>query len=217
MYPREVWEALAHLVDDVAGVDSGVSTINVCPWVRASVSGARARGENDPADADKLFIHNLDIMIEYVRNIVDSGIAAARAKEAAERDMEEFKNSSIVLFSAESRSAEVKKLLWQAKHKALFFVSPNSDTDWRVLCCADLKRPYAFNSSTYLIPEKYRGLRDEEFQKLMGSTEATFCHAAGFTAGFKTKEAACDFARRCAEECQQQQKKQPWYKRLFKR
>lgn len=195
--PREVWEALAPVVEATAATDTGVDgSTNINPWVHAAAMGARVRGENP----DEAFNKVVDKMTEFVVDIVEAAQAAAKAKAAAEREMNERGDSPVVVFSAASRLADVKKMLWENHRQCVFFVSPESELDWRILCAADPEKPYSPFDSRKLILERFRGLRGEELSKAAGVPGAIFCHAAGFIAGFTSQDAAEQFAKLCLED-----------------
>uniref|UniRef100_A0A060T997 ARAD1D10032p n=1 Tax=Blastobotrys adeninivorans TaxID=409370 RepID=A0A060T997_BLAAD len=56
----------------------------------------------------------------------------------------------------------------------------------------------SFNSRKAL-PEKWRGVRDEELSKLSGIPDCIFVHAAGFIGGNKTREGALEMAKKALE------------------
>jgi uncharacterized UPF0160 family protein len=195
--PREVWEALAPVVEATAATDTGVAgSVNVNPWVHAACQAARARGE----DADAAFAKVVSGMTTFVADLVEAAQAAAKAKAAAEREMDERGDAPIVVFSAASRLADVKKMMWEKKRSCIYFISPESDSDWRVLCAADPEKPYSPFNSRRPIPAKFRGLRGVSLDEAAGTTGGIFCHAAGFTAGFATRAAAFQFAQACLED-----------------
>lgn len=194
--PREVWEALAPIVEATAATDTGVAdSVNVNPWVHAACMAARARGEG----ADAAFAKVVSGMTTFVADLVEAAQAAAKAKAAAEREMNERGDAPIVVFSAASRLADVKKMLWENRRQCVYFISPESESDWRVLCAADPTKPYSPFDSRRLIPEKFRGLRGVSLDEAAGTTGGIFCHAAGFIAGFATRQAAFQFAKTCLE------------------
>jgi len=194
--PREVWEVLEPVVIATAAMDTGMSTVNVNPWVHAACQAARARGENP----DEAFAKVVEKMTEFVVDLVEAARAAAKAKAAAEREMDELGDAPIVIFSSASRLADVKKMMWEKKRACIYFISPESESDWRVLCAADPDKPYSPFDSRRLIPEKFRGLRGVSLDEAAGTTGGVFCHAAGFIAGFSTRSAAFQFATACLED-----------------
>ena len=192
--PREVWESLEPVVVATAATDTGVAgSTNINPWVHAACQAARARGENPDEAFDKV----VDKMTAFVADLVEAAQAAAKAKAAAEREMDERGDAPIVIFSAASRLADVKRMMWEKKRSCIYFISPETESDWRVLCAADPERPYSPFDSRRLIPAKFRGLRGVSLDEAAGTTGAIFCHAAGFIAGFATRQAAFQFAQAC--------------------
>ena len=125
----------------------------------------------------------------------------AKASRAAEEEIQKQLDDEVVVFhNPISRKAPVKQLIYKLAPKAVFYVSPESSDDWRVLCCCPTDAPFSNFESKKLIPKKYRGLRGEELSAATVLDGAIFCHAAGFIAGFKTLKAAEAFARKALAE-----------------
>jgi len=75
--------------------------------------------------------------------------------------------------------------------KALYVMCQDSLGAWRVQCVNDRGNEFV---SRKPLPEKYRGLRDEELAKASGISDAIFVHAAGFIGGAKSYEGALKLA-----------------------
>jgi len=80
---------------------------------------------------------------------------------------------------------------------ATYVVYPDElSGNWRVQAVP--VSPESFESRKAL-PEKWRGLRDEELSTLSGIPGCIFIHASGFIGGNKTKEGALAIARAALE------------------
>ncbi len=81
--------------------------------------------------------------------------------------------------------------------QVLYFVYPSKrDEGWNV--CATRVSLDSFESKKPF-PEEWRGLRDEEMEKVSGVVGATFCHNSGFLCATKTKESALLLAKKALE------------------
>ncbi|KAF8078595.1 metal-dependent protein hydrolase [Lyophyllum atratum] len=77
--------------------------------------------------------------------------------------------------------------------EAIYVVYPDETAgNWRVQAVP--ASPESFESRKAL-PEKWRGLRDEELSTVSGIPGGIFIHASGFIGGNKTKEGALEIAR----------------------
>lgn len=150
---------------------------------------------------DDGFAEALKMVRRHLLAIVGAASAAHAAKQAAEAAMAEYSDKPVVVFDRNARCAPVKELLWAARHSAVFYVSPEGEEDWRVLCAADPEsEEFSPFNSRKLMKEEFRGLRGDLLSATCGVDGGIFCHAAGFIAGFKTREAAANFAYLNLEE-----------------
>ncbi|XP_052902178.1 MYG1 exonuclease [Anopheles moucheti] len=67
----------------------------------------------------------------------------------------------------------------------------NKDNDWRVICVP--VQPSSFVCRKFLA-KPWRGMRDEELERLSGIAGVNFCHQTGFIGGNKTREGALKMA-----------------------
>lgn len=192
-------EALDDLVNTVAAWDTGDNSVpNPLSYVADFSHAANILGRLDEAFEDVC-----NMVQEHIGSIVTAADAAATAKAAAEDVIKEASaaGARTVTFPAKARWANVKQMLWEKKDsRVMFYVSPEGPEDWRILCAAHPDAgEYSPFSSWELIPEKFRGLRGETLSEAAGIPGGIFCHAAGFIAGFKTREGAEAFAHLCAQ------------------
>ena len=195
---RHFVEELGKLVDDVAGVDTGnKDVVNHFPEIVDFNRFAVARG----GEYDRVFDDALITVTRRVEMLLEIWRKEGDAIEAATRDIEAPREDErIACFSPEARLADVKQMLHERKDPAVYFISSEKEDDWRVLCCAPTEEEFSFFGSKRLIPEKFRGLRGDELSTKTSIEGGIFCHAAGFIAGFKTRESAVKFAKLCLED-----------------
>lgn len=204
----EVWEKLSYRVDAIARVDSGVKdSPNKYPWVHTAVLREKAQpgmavggmGREDEKGLDALFGRivrrfedEFDDLVSVADEAHDAKVSALEAIARAEAAGE-----GVVVFPPEAYLADGKKMMWERKCNALYYIIEESENDYRLLCAAEPDKEFSFMSSRKLVPEKYRGLRDDDLKKATGIDSAKFCHIAGFTAGFSTLDGARAFAKLC--------------------
>lgn len=199
LIPEWAQRVLEPIVTIVASWDTGDdSQPHPLAYVHALASAATATsGDMDAAFEDALF------MVErHLKALIESAAASWAATAAADAAIKAQPDAAVVVFEPACRAADVKQLLHTAGHPATYYVSPESAADWRVLCCAPTEQHYSPFASKMLIPERFRGLRGAALAEAAGLPAdcGIFCHAAGFIAGFKTRDVALAFAARCVEE-----------------
>lgn len=199
LIPEWAQAVLEPIVAIVAAWDTGDdSQPHPLAYVHALASaGIATSGDMDAAFGDALFM-----LERHLKALIKSAAASWAATAAADAAIKAQPDAAVVVFEPVCRAADVKQLLYAARHPATYYVSPESAADWRVLCCAPTEQHYSPFASKMLIPERFRGLRGAVLTEAAGlpSGCGIFCHAAGFIAGFKTREAALAFATLCAEE-----------------
>lgn len=196
LIPEWAQAVLEPIVTVVAAWDTGDdSQPHPLAYVHALASAAIATGgDMDAAFGDALFMVEL-----HLKALIKSAAASWAATAAADAAIKAQPDAAVVVFEPECRAADVKQLLYAAGHPATYYVSPESVADWRVLCCAPAEQHYSPFASKMLIPERFRGLRGAALAEAAGLPPdcGIFCHAAGFIAGFKTRDAAVKFAKIC--------------------
>lgn len=203
-------QKLAAIVDEVAATDCGEAEPNWITEVVQSYSrGVLAHAYNIDGDAEKerelLFSHVLSVVRDLLLNKLEEWMATETSTAFAEKEIKEAGDSRVVVFSADSRLANCKKMLHTRKSNAWYFVSPEKDNDWRILCCADPQKEFNAFNSRYLIPSDFCSLRGEALTAKTGIPGGIFVHAAGFIGGFKSRESAIRFAELCAETVKQEE------------
>ncbi|XP_052866684.1 MYG1 exonuclease [Anopheles cruzii] len=75
--------------------------------------------------------------------------------------------------------------------KAKYVLYFNKEHDWRIICVPN--QPSSFVCRKFL-KKSWRGVRDEELEKVSGIAGAKFCHQTGFIGGNTTREGALRMA-----------------------
>ena len=184
------WRIWDELQQKVAAVDTGVSEEAAFPWIANAARAGMIVGKD-----------NFQNMVDRVLKEIEEKLLVVLSAERAEAAIEDVlsNDAEVLTFPAECRWGNCKEEMHKRKSKCIYYVSPESNEDWRVLCAANPDEEFSVFSSRKLIPEKFRGLRGNQLSEATGITGGIFCHAAGFIAGFKTREGAEAFARLCLE------------------
>ena len=95
------------------------------------------------------------------------------------------------LYTFESENPSEEPVIY-----VLYPESPNEGSKWRVQAVAVSKDSF---ESRKALPAEWRGVRDEELDKVSGIEGCVFVHAAGFIGGNKTKIGAMEMAKRGLE------------------
>lgn len=92
------------------------------------------------------------------------------------------------LYMLEEESKEEGKVLY-----VLYPEKPTPDAKWRIQTVPVTKDSF---ESRKALPKEWRGVRDEELDKVSGVPGCVFVHAAGFIGGNKTFEGALELAKK---------------------
>ena len=170
------------VVDPVSKLDNGQALepgeFSLFSWVNTFNPGF---GEED---VDRHFTEAVEAAKPILRAAWAKAVADARGEEALASVVEEAQHHNIV---------EVPKgldSLWPralASTKALFALIHVDDT-WYVQCVPATAEDIF--SKKVPLPERWSGLRGEDFAKVCGFDDAVFCHVGRFICGFKTRESA---------------------------
>lgn len=204
--PEGAWERFADIVCRTAALDTGEEAENPFPWLFPIVQEYQATYEGEetyvtgPVTDNILFEKLVGRVVEELLAILCQEKLKEKTAKYAEEQIAAQASSPVVVFSRETRFADVKALLWSLPNIAVYYVSPESDSDWRVLCAAPKSEEFSRFGAVKLIPEEFRSLRNDALTSKTGIPGGIFSHAAGFIAGFKTKDSAVKFAELCVEK-----------------
>lgn len=152
-------------------------------------------------DMDEAFSEAVNIVKRQLKLLLQTWGAEFKATKTAEEELRKQPDTEVIVFhELSSKKAPVKELIYKMAPKAVYYVSPETADDWRVLCACNPEQEFSSFGSRKLIPEKYRGLRGDALSEATGIPGGIFSHAAGFIAGFKTADAAEAFARKILTE-----------------
>ena len=103
------------------------------------------------------------------------------------------------LYSIEKTAAKSKPQLPPEAHQVLYVLFPESkepDSKWRIRAVS--VEGSGFDNRKHL-PSAWKGVRDEELEKVSGVPGAIFVHASGFIGGNKTFDGALEMAKKAVE------------------
>lgn len=95
------------------------------------------------------------------------------------------------LYTLEEENSEEGKVLY-----VLYPEKPGPDAKWRIQTVSVSKDSFENRKS---LPAEWRGVRDEELDKVSGVPGCVFVHAAGFIGGNKTFEGAFELAKKALD------------------
>lgn len=95
------------------------------------------------------------------------------------------------LYTLEEEHSEAGKVLY-----VLYPEKPTPDAKWRVQTVSVTKDSFESRKS---LPKEWRGVRDEELDKVSGVPGCVFVHAAGFIGGNKTFDGTLELARKALD------------------
>lgn len=187
------WQKLGAFCDRVAAQDNGKEMFDRMGYVHAQNKLGVVSGEDTFDKALNLVRCDLEAML-YVWD------EEAKAADVVNSTLDANYNADVVVFPPEARAANAKEIMWYRRHPAIYYISPESESDWRILCCAPPRETedeeFSPFKSRFLLPEQWRSKRGEELSAVSKVPGAIFCHAAGFIAGWQTKEGAVQAAER---------------------
>lgn len=191
------------IVNGVAAWDTGdASKPHPLPYLNDMAAAAAATDRN----MDEAFAEAVDMCYKHLSALIAKARVEASDEKLVSKNIFAHRLASVLVFGPEGRRySELKRDIWRAAQIgqgcALYYVSPETDADWRVFCCCPGEQEYSPFASIKLIPERFAGLRGDALAKAAGLApgEAIFCHKDRFIAGFTTREAAVKFASLCAE------------------
>jgi uncharacterized UPF0160 family protein len=195
---KEVWQAIDKcLVQPIDAGDNGVSTYtpNSLGVKNFSIGDVIDCFIPDYEDAplkayDEAFIKAANLMEFILTKTITK--AERKIKNIAEAAIvyEQSPNKQIIV--CEKYIPGIKKIL-TAFPEPLYAIYPDQNNKWRVEGVRTNPDNFPIRKN---LPEEWGGLRDDDFIKICGIPDATFCHPGLFTAGSKTKEGAIALAEK---------------------
>ncbi len=197
-----VWEGIERLlVCEIDAADNGVDTSTpkfegVFPYtVGAYFKMNLPTWKEKEIDKDVLFKRNVIIAAQILDREITRLRHMSEAFSVLEKDYAESADKRLVITSTPFSRGEIQKYIQPLRFPELVYVVfPDQDYGrWRVLCgytekgIFDMKKP---------LPESWRTLRGEAFQKMTGVPSADFCHQSGFFASADSREGAIELAQK---------------------
>lgn len=167
------------LICDLDAVDNGVYSQDPRPSVSLLIAMM-----NESADEPELQQAAFEKSVQFAKDILDNFIKAAMTQAQFVTELEECLVS-------------LQDGIWQLDKKLPFkdfiqnhpeihrVVYPRNDEQFGVYC----------NGQEHHLPERFRGLREQQLNRVSGLDDAIFCHKSGFMAVTLSKQSALHLAR----------------------
>ena len=198
--PELVWNLIDR--DLIQGIDAGVNgTMPKADYTAQAMSFSAVISGFNPnwdsnEDPDEAFAKAVELAEVVFDNTLASTIAKAKAEQIVEEAIEKAEEHIMVLnqfvpwqeyiFSSTSPKAD----------EIQFVVFPSNRGGYNWQCVPDGLGSFGQRKS---VPEEWKGLRDDDIQKVTGIDTATFCHPAGFIGGAETFADAYALAKKAVE------------------
>lgn len=136
--------------------------------------------------------------VSWARQLLKREIEVTSDKfEAKHKIIENYEKSEdkqlIIFDEKESYGREITTNILLNYPEPLYVILYRDDVDdWQVVAVRKGEKTF---ESRKLLPEKWRGLRDEKFAAETGVPDAIFCHRSGFMCIAKSKEGAIKLAK----------------------
>ena len=198
--PELVWNLIDRdLIQGIDAGDNGAMPKADYPAQAMSfsavISGFNPNWDSNE-DPDEAFAKAVELAEVVFDNTLASTIAKAKAEQIVEEAIEKAEEHIMVLnqfvpwqeyiFSSTSPKAD----------EIQFVVFPSNRGGYNWQCVPDGLGSFGQRKS---VPEEWKGLRDDDIQKVTGIDTATFCHPAGFIGGAETFADAYALAKKAVE------------------
>jgi len=195
--PEQLQE-LAGLVDQYFVQNVDASDVGHTLYEGFAYTISAAMGSYNPSwhraqDFDAQFYRAAFVAREILENEVYRAEGVMEARRMLHEAVEERTQPDLVVLDVFAPWQETV-----VPHKEIrAIVYPDLSGAWRYQGVPDVIG--SFNNRS-LLPESWRGIRDDELKKVSGIDDAIFCHPSGFTGGAVSKESAIKMAQ-LALEC----------------
>ena len=198
--PELVWNLIDRdLIQGIDAGDNGAMPKTDYPAQAMSfsavISGFNPNWDSNE-DPDEAFAKAVELAEVVFDNTLASTIAKAKAEQIVEEAIEKAEEHIMVLnqfvpwqeyiFSSTSPKAD----------EIQFVVFPSNRGGYNWQCVPDGLGSFGQRKS---VLEEWKGLRDDDIQKVTGIDTATFCHPAGFIGGAETFADAYALAKKAVE------------------
>lgn len=167
------------LISDIDAVDNGLFTEDPRPSVSMLVGMMNA-----PSDQPEEQVIAFEAAIQFTTGILNNFIKAAMKQAEVIVELESYaKQVSEGILTLE-KNLPFKDFL-RAHPEIHRVVYPRPNDEFGIFC----------NGQQNHLPERFRGLRSEELNKVTGLVDTIFCHKSGFMAVSKSLESALFMAK----------------------
>lgn len=182
--PELVWNLIDRdLIQGVDANDNGAMPMADYPaQVRTFshiISGFNPNWDSTESE-DEAFLK----AVEFAEVVFDNFIAEADSKAKARKIVEEAIEQSEGHIAVLSQYVPWQEFILTSENEKAkeiqFVIFPSNRGGFNWQCVPDAINSFGQRKA---VPEEWKGLRDEELQKVTGVETATFCHPAGFIGG----------------------------------
>lgn len=185
--PELVWNLIDRdLIQGIDAIDNGVMPKADYPaqamTLSSVISGFNPNWDSNE-EPDVAFAKAVEFAEVVFDNVLESAISKAKAQQIVEEAIEKAKEHIMVL---EQFVPWQEGIFSSTNHKACeiqFVVFPSNRGGYNWQCVPDGLGSFRQRKT---VPEEWKGLHDDDLQRVTGIETATFCHPAGFIGGAKT-------------------------------
>lgn len=147
---------------------------------------------NSKETSDSAFIQAVNFAEVIFDKFIETAHAKAKAKSIIESAISDSERGIMIL----SQEIDWQDALFSSsnpKAKEInYVIFPSKRNDYKVRCVPDELNGFGQRMP---LPDKWRGLKDEELQKRSGVSDAIFCHSNGFIVAAKSFKGALELAQ----------------------
>lgn len=167
------------LIKDIDAVDNGMYLEDPRPSV-SMIIGIMNESSDDDEKQNAAFNKALAFTTDIMNNLVNSAISEAQVAAELTEYLETVENGILVL----EKNLPYKDFI--SKHPEVTrVVYPRNEEQFGVYC----------NGQQNHLPERFRGLRDEDLNEVSGLDDMVFCHKSGFMCVCLSQESALIMAK----------------------
>lgn len=182
---------------------------NFIMYIDANDNGINIYDDNIPTISKIVYLYNITFgyinldgflkSSEIIKNIIDGLVLLCVNYFESEKivlsalEKANLEGSQYIILEKNISFAEVVENHWDKFSNILLALYPSSQgVAWRIQSLQEVPRNRFSNRCK--APEQWRGLREDDLDKITGIEETNFIHPAGFTGGGKNKESTLKLA-----------------------
>ncbi|PLA74760.1 metal-dependent hydrolase [Hydrogenovibrio sp. SC-1] len=168
------------IIRDIDAVDNGLFTDDPRPSVSMLVGMMNASSTDEVERQEAAFQDAIAFTRNILNNFIQAAIKEAEVVVALEACAENVEEGILVL----EENLPFKDFI-RSHPEIARVVYPKGSEGYGVFC----------NGKKNHLPERFRGLRDEELKAVLGLDDAVFCHKSGFMSVCRSFESALAMAK----------------------